>query len=326
MLPWTDPLNPLPGEIMRDIIGYLKHHLRTHVHPGLHLLLGVLLTAAFVYNYSTGFKRAVMNAHPGSWVEIPMYLAFYGVPFYGALLLQSRLTRVSLPRDGRFWLVSALALLLLVLNRSALSLSPRLLDDLDLSRTVIWYLNKVLINLVRAVAFIVPLMIARRIWDREQPDLYGFSRRHFTWRPYTLMLLIMAGPIIWASFQPSFMLMYPIYRPGLVETATGWPTPLTYGLHEICYALRFVGVEVFFRGFLVVGLLRWLGRGAILPMVCLYAVWHFGKPMPEALGSVFGGYILGIIAYESRCILGGTAIHMGVALLMNLAALWQVLR
>ena len=152
MLPWTDPLNPVPGEIMRDIIGDLKHHLRTHVHPGLHLLLGVLLTAAFVYNYSTGFKRAVMNAHPGSWVEIPMYLAFYGVPFYGALLLQSRLTRVSLPRDGRFWLVSALALLLLVLNRSALSLSPRLLDDLDLSRTVIWYLNKVLINLVRAVA------------------------------------------------------------------------------------------------------------------------------------------------------------------------------
>ena len=117
---------------MRDIIGYLRHHLRAHVHPGLHLLLGVLLAAAFVYNYSTDFKRTVMNAHPGTWVEILMYLAFYGVPFYGALLLQSRLTRVSVPRDGRFWLVSALALLLLALNRSALALSPRLLDDLDL--------------------------------------------------------------------------------------------------------------------------------------------------------------------------------------------------
>ncbi len=311
---------------MRDIIGYLRDHLRQHVHIGLHLLLGALLAAAFVYNYTTDFKRTIMNAHPGTWIEIPMYLAFYAVPYFGALLLQARLTRSPLPRDRRFWLVGVLALLLLALNRSAIAHSPGLIADLDLSRTVSWYLNKCLINLVRAVAFIAPLMIARRIWDREQPDLYGFSRRSFTWRPYALMLLIMVPPIFWASFQPAFLNMYPIYRPGLVESMTGWPTALTYGVHEICYALRFVGVEVFFRGFLVIGLVRWLGRGAILPMVCLYAVWHFGKPMPEALGSVFGGYILGVIAYRSRCILGGTAIHMGIALLMNLAAFWQIMR
>ena len=52
-------------------------------------------------------------------------------------------------------------------------------------------------------------------------------------------------------------------------------------------------------------------------------MWHFGKPIPETLGSVFGAYVLGVIAMESRCILGGTAINAGVALLMNAAALLQ---
>lgn len=310
---------------MRDILGYLCTHLQEHVHPGLHALLAVLLAAAFVFNYTVDFKCGVMNAHPGTWLEIPMYLAFYALPWYGALLLQSRLTRTSLPRDPRFWATSVAALALLTVNRSAVSLTPRLLAGLDLPRVEIWYLDKVLINLVRAVAFIAPLEIGRRLWDRSQPDLYGFSRRRFDWRPYALMLAIMTSPIVWASFQPSFQSMYPIYRPGAVEAATGWPMALTWSVHEICYALRFVGVEVFFRGFLVIGLMRWLGRGALLPMVCLYAVWHFGKPMPEALGSIFGGYILGVIAYSSRCILGGTAIHMGVALLMNAAALAQIL-
>ncbi len=310
---------------MRAIVDYLRTHLREHVHPGLHALLAVLLTAAFVYNYSVDFKREVMNAHPGTWLEIVMYMGFYGLPWYGALLLQARFTRRPLPRDPRFWIVSVAALLLLTFNRTALSLAPRLFDGLELGRAEAWYVDKVMINLVRAAAFLVPLEIGRRLLDRGQPDLYGFSRRRFTWRPYALMLAIMTPPIVWASFQPSFMSMYPIYRPGPVEAATGWSTVWTWSLHEVCYALRFVGVEVFFRGFLVIGLMRWLGRGAILPMVCLYAVWHFGKPMPEALGSVFGGYILGVIAYASRCVLGGTTLHMGVALLMNAAALAQLL-
>jgi len=311
---------------LREIVGYLRLHLRHHAHPGLHLLLAVLLAAAFIYNYGTDFKRTVMNAHPGTWIEIPMYLAFYAVPYGGALLLQAAFTGVPLPRSRRFWIYSSLALVLLALNRTAIALSPALVDGLDLPRSAVRYLEKCLVNLVRAVAFILPLVILRRFWDHEQEDLYGFSRRRFDWKPYLAMLLMMTAPIVWASFQPAFLRTYPIYRPGPVETALGWPTALTYGLHEACYALRFVGVEVFFRGFMVLGLVRWLGRSAILPMVCLYAVWHFGKPMPEALGSVFGGYILGVIAYESRCILGGTAIHMGVALLMNLTALLQLIR
>ncbi|MDP6435740.1 MAG: hypothetical protein QGG46_00705 [Gammaproteobacteria bacterium] len=63
-----------------------------------------------------------------------------------------------------------------------------------------------------------------------------------------------------------------------------------------------------------------LGKDCILPMVALYTSIHFGKPLGECLGSIFGGYILGVIALYTRNIWGGTIIHIGVALTMELAA------
>jgi hypothetical protein len=70
-------------------------------------------------------------------------------------------------------------------------------------------------------------------------------------------------------------------------------------------------------------LAKYLGSGAIWVMVAVYVFIHFNKPMFEAIGSFFGGYILGVIAYYSRSIYGGIFIHIGVALLMELFAFLQ---
>ena len=94
-------------------------------------------------------------------------------------------------------------------------------------------------------------------------------------------------------------------------------------IFEFFYGLDFGSVELIFRGALVIGLSSLMGRSAILPMVVTYAFLHFGKPMAETIGSIFGGYILGVIAYYSRNILGGCVIHIGVALLMEVMALLQ---
>lgn len=306
---------------MQTILQYLRHHLRHHVSWRVHAVLAVLLVGAFWFNYATDFKREVMNAHAGSWREIPRYVLFYAIPFGGALLVQWRLTGSRLPNEPRFWWAVALALVVLALNRTVIAHTPGLVRSVEWPVEVAWFAQKCLVNVTRTAALLVPLLLLRRIWGENGSGLFGLAWRRFDWRPYAAMLAMMAVPIVWASFQPAFLRTYPIYRPGVLEAATGWPSTMTYGIHEICYALRFVGVELFFRGFLVIGLVRWLGRDTLLPMVCLYAFWHFGKPFPEALGSVFGGYVLGIIALESRCILGGTAIHVGIALLMNFAAL-----
>ena len=42
----------------------------------------------------------------------------------------------------------------------------------------------------------------------------------------------------------------------------------------------------------------------------------------KAISSIFGGYILGVIAYYQRHITGGVIVHMGVAGIMELLAYW----
>ena len=54
-----------------------------------------------------------------------------------------------------------------------------------------------------------------------------------------------------------------------------------------------------------------------------YTFWHFGKPCPEAIGAAIAAYTLGVIALRTRSIAGGIIIHIGVALLMELAAYLQ---
>jgi len=305
---------------LNTIFNYIRCHVSEHFHLRLHLVLGVLLAGAFYFNYTTGFHRQVLRPPAGPWLKSLQYLLFYCVPYFGVLYLQRFITGSPLPRQRSFWWLSAFGIVVLVFNRITMIYTSDLVFSLDLSPQLQWYLWKCLVNFTRTLAFLLPLLAVHLLWDRSESGFYGLAWRHFDWRPYCLMLAIMAVPIAWASFQPAFLKTYPVFRPGLVEKQLGWSPLSAYTLHEACYALRFVGVELFFRGFLVIGLARWLGRDALLPMVFLYALWHFGKPMPEALGSIFGAYILGIIAYSSRCILGGILIHMGIALLMNLAA------
>jgi hypothetical protein len=95
-------------------------------------------------------------------------------------------------------------------------------------------------------------------------------------------------------------------------------------LYEIPYALDFINIELFFRGFLIVAFTRFLGPHAVLPMVVAYCALHFGKPMTEAISSIFGGYILGIISFHSRTIWGGAIIHAGTAWCMEIVGfLWR---
>ena len=90
--------------------------------------------------------------------------------------------------------------------------------------------------------------------------------------------------------------------------------------YELIYGLDFVSIEYFFRGFLVLAFLKYVGPGSILPMAAFYVSIHFGKPMVETISSFFGGGLLGILAFYSRSIWGGIVVHMGIAWLMELGA------
>ena len=94
-------------------------------------------------------------------------------------------------------------------------------------------------------------------------------------------------------------------------------------IYELAYGWNFLTVELTFRGFMIIGLASVMGRNVVIPMVVTYCFYHFGKPAGEAMSSIVGGYILGVIALESRSIFGGVLIHVGVAWLMEFFAWLQ---
>jgi membrane protease YdiL (CAAX protease family) len=56
-------------------------------------------------------------------------------------------------------------------------------------------------------------------------------------------------------------------------------------------------------------------------MIVPYCMIHYGKPLPETLGAIVAGLVLGTLALRTRSIWGGVLIHIGVALTMDMLAL-----
>ena len=135
----------------------------------------------------------------------------------------------------------------------------------------------------------------------------------------------MATPFIFGvSFLDDFSRSYPIYRTQYAAQYLQVSPVVPVLAFELSYGLAFVATEFFFRGFLLFTFEKHLGKGILLPMVVLYCLIHFQKPLLEAITSVFGGLLLGIIALYSRSIYGGIIAHIGLAWTMDLAGYYQL--
>jgi membrane protease YdiL (CAAX protease family) len=166
---------------------------------------------------------------------------------------------------------------------------------------------------------ILPALLIRLVFRERLAD-YGVKLRGaFTDGWVYLVMLVVVGPLVWvASHNPQFQEHYPFYQ--LPRGDPLWPN---FWRWELVYGLQFVGVEFFFRGFLVYGLKRRFGAYAIVVMTVPYCMIHFGKPLPETLAAIFAGLALGFMSLRTRSIVLGVAIHMTVALSMDFASMWQ---
>ena len=61
---------------------------------------------------------------------------------------------------------------------------------------------------------------------------------------------------------------------------------------ELAYGLQFIGLEFFFRGFMVHGTKHRFGFYAIFVMMVPYCMIHFRKPMPETCGAIVAGMVM----------------------------------
>lgn len=183
---------------------------------------------------------------------------------------------------------------------------------------------KILFNSYGLITITFVLLLFKFIFDPKAGEgLYGFQLKKVDFKVYWIMLMGMVPIIYLATLLPDIQSYYPTYkRVGGAAFANyfrvvEWVSIVFY---KSVYLIDFLNTELFFRGFLIIGLSKLMGKNVVLPMCAAYVVLHFGKPAGEAISSVFGGYILGTVALYSRNIWGGVFLHGGIALLMELFA------
>lgn len=166
---------------------------------------------------------------------------------------------------------------------------------------------------------VVPALIVRVLFRERLAD-YGLKLRGaFADGWVYLVMLAVVGPLVWiVSHGTEFQQTYPFYHHP--RGAPLWPDLWRW---ELVYGLQFLGVEFFFRGFLVHGLRRRFGAYCIPIMVMPYCMIHFGKPWPETLASIVAGLALGFMSLRTRSIILGVMIHVTVAMSMDFASMWQ---
>ena len=168
------------------------------------------------------------------------------------------------------------------------------------------------------VYFVLPALLVRLAFRERLAD-YGFKLRgaFADWWVYVVMFAVVGPLVLVASRDPHFQETYPFYR-----RPTG-PLGPDFWRWEALYALQFLGLEFFFRGFLVHGLKHRFGAYAIPVMTVPYCMLHFFKPLPEAVASIPAGLALGFMSLRTRSIFLGWMIHVTVAVSMDLASLWR---
>lgn len=164
---------------------------------------------------------------------------------------------------------------------------------------------------------IVPMVIVVAL--RLRPADIGWRVRGTggDWKKYAALFVIAAPFVIVASGTAQFQESYPLYEITRGQTgvwrdlAIWWPF----------YVAQFVAIETFFRGYLVIGLVPALGRLSILVATVPYLMIHFVKPPMEAAASIVGGLVMGTLAYRTRSVWWGVALHVAVAALMDVMSL-----
>jgi membrane protease YdiL (CAAX protease family) len=162
---------------------------------------------------------------------------------------------------------------------------------------------------------LLPLLIAIFANKRTAAEI-GYSLAGFRAHVKTYLWLYAAmAPLIFAaSRMASFQQVYPF----VAEAKSSLPKFLIW---ELFYVLQFISLEAFFRGYLLFTLARAThDHVAIAMMTVPYAMIHFHKPMPEALGAVAAGVILGWLALKYRSWAGGALLHSLVAVTMDTIA------
>jgi len=177
-----------------------------------------------------------------------------------------------------------------------------------------WWSGSTLLAYIVIPFFVVKVVLRERLVDFG----LGIKNAASGWPIYAAMAVVMLPIVFGASKTVAFLNKYPFFR-----LAPGETIPPEFWKWEILYALQFVGLEFFFRGFMIHGLKHRFGSAAVLVMVTPYCMIHFGKPMAETFAAIAAGLVLGVMSLKTGTIWLGAALHIMVAWTMDALALYR---
>ena len=169
---------------------------------------------------------------------------------------------------------------------------------------------------------VIPLTIGV-LFFKMYPRDYGFRVRgafQLWWLYAALIGIVMLVVIFYASTLPAFLRKYPWCKQGIVGKTIAVDVLAVYALGS---AVFFTTVEAFWRGYILFGTARELGRLSLFFMVMPYVIGHCGKPLPETLGAIAAGVVLGALALHHRSFWLGAIAHWVIAMTMDIMALWR---
>lgn len=155
--------------------------------------------------------------------------------------------------------------------------------------------------------FILPVLT---ILILHRKPLRSFGLGAGDWRfglKISLIFYLIMLPIVWvASASAEFQSVYPHAQ----LTKADWNLLLIYELGLLVY---FIGWEFIWRGYMLFGLKDYTGPAiAVLIQMIPFVVMHYGKPLPETLGSVIAAIALGALALRVRSFWYCVVIHWTV--------------
>ncbi|MCA6079083.1 CPBP family intramembrane glutamic endopeptidase [Fulvivirga sedimenti] len=303
---------------MKSLLIEVINHFRSTFRWSVMVMIFMVMTAFIYFNYRLDFEDGMVDTLPFNY-RVPAMFLFHLVPYLlTVLIIAPFIENKSWYKTKGFWLRIFIGFGLLALDRS-IQFRELLSSYIDIADwSFLYSFSKRILSLITLV---FPLYIISLFFEKSIPGRgYGLIVKRFDVRPYLILLSLAGIGIVIGGFFRDIQDYYPRYLElGGTAFARRHEIPdwLNVLVYELAYGTDFISVEMFFRGFLIYGFVRYFGPYVVFPMIATYCFLHFGKPMTEAISSLFGGYILGVISLKSKTIWGGVLIHVGIAWLME---------
>lgn len=311
---------PANHKNMKKIIDYLKDYRDQHFDLKLHIVFLLFMAVCVAVNYYFDFEDSIVDQSIGTpWHFVHMFL-FQVFPYLCTCIILLIFNKnTTWWKSPNFWVRLVIGFAILSFDRSFYGFKYWI-QGLPHAEYV--YLYKVIRWGNALFTVVLPLLLVYLLIEKDNPkNYYGLNNKKFDPKPYFVILGIAIVFIGIGSFFSDIQNYYPRFQHAKIDEFAanrGIDEWIPIVIYEIAYGSDFIGVEMLFRGFLVFAFVKFFGAHAILPMVASYCFLHFGKPMTEAVSSIFGGYLLGVIAFYSRSIWGGVIVHIGIAWAMEL--------